>query len=78
MKGFNLNPGIDDWGTILGISGALLLSMNIGISPYSFIFFGVSSALWIIHAYRIHEYPLLWMNAAYMLVDFFAIYRWFF
>jgi hypothetical protein len=70
--------GIDDWGTILGIIAAVLLSMNISISPYSFILFGVSSILWFIYAYRIHEYPLMWMNVAYFVIDSFAVYRWFF
>jgi hypothetical protein len=78
VKIFISKFGIDDWGTILGIIAAILLSMNISISPYSFILFGVSSILWFIYAYRIHEYPLMWMNVAYFVIDSFAVYRWFF
>ena len=78
VKMFILKFGIDDWGTILGIIAAILLSVNISISPYSFILFGVSSILWFIYAYRIREYPLMWMNVAYFVIDSFAVYRWFF
>jgi uncharacterized protein with PQ loop repeat len=78
MKTFILKLGIDDWGTILGITAAILLSANIGISPYAFALFAVSSILWFIYAYKIREYPLMWMNVAYFVIDSFAIYRWFF
>jgi len=69
---------IDDWGTIFGIVAAILLALNITISPYSFILFGISSVLWCIYAYRIHEYSLMWMNVVYFIIDSFAVYRWFF
>jgi len=78
MKTFILKLGIDDWGTILGIIAAILLSANIGVSPYAFALFAISSILWFIYAYKIHEYPLMWMNVAYFVIDSFAIYRWFF
>lgn len=69
--------GINGWGTILGIIAAILLAMNIDISPYSFILFGISSILWFIYAYRIGEYSLMWMNIVYFIIDSFAVYRWF-
>jgi hypothetical protein len=77
MLHYIIKIGINGWGTILGIIAAVLLAMNIDISPYSFILFGISSILWFIYAYRIGEYSLMWMNIVYFIIDAFAVYRWF-
>jgi uncharacterized protein with PQ loop repeat len=67
---------INKLGTVLGVIAAILLALNISISPYSFILFGISSILWFVYAYRIKEYSLMWMNIVYFIIDLFAVYRW--
>jgi uncharacterized membrane protein YccC len=71
-----INNYINKLGTVLGVIAAILLSLNISISQYSFILFGISSILWFIYAYNIKEYSLMWMNIFYFIIDLFAVYRW--
>lgn len=70
---------ITKWiGTFCFLFAALLLSSNIGISPYGFFLFLFGHVLLSYYFwYRVKDYPMFTQNSFFILIDLWGIYRWF-
>lgn len=67
-----------EWiGSIVGIVGAILLALNFKYSGHGFIFFLVSSILFIWFGLVKEAYGLVFMQSSYFIINVIGIYRWF-
>lgn len=63
-------------GTATGISGALLIAMNIPQSGYGFLLFLVSSLCWFTAAWRMGETSLATLQFVFIAINLLGIWRW--
>lgn len=63
-------------GTFLGLGGAVLIALNIGIVVYGFMMFLISSLLWSAAAIAQREISLLVLQGAYAIINVLGIFRW--
>ncbi|CEK42762.1 hypothetical protein P5706_35855 [Pseudomonas sp. ChxA] len=73
---FDLTRFLEKAGTVAGISGAVLLSLNVTYSSYGYVLFLVSSAMLAGHAGRIKARWLLTLQACFLLTNMNGIYHW--
>lgn len=73
---FDLTRFLEKAGTVAGISGAVLLSLNVACSSYGYVLFFLSSALLAGHAGRIKARWLLTLQACFLLTNISGIYHW--
>lgn len=64
------------FGSGTGVTGALLVALNLPISGWGFVVFLVSSAAWLTAAVMQRDTALAVLCAVYMGVDVLGIYRW--
>ena len=65
--------------TLLGIMGAIMVSLNIpAITRFGFIPFLISSIIWIFAAFKMKENSLIALNATFIIINILGIYRWMF
>lgn len=71
---------IAQWiGSVSGVSGSILISLNIGATwvLLGFSLFLVSNFTLAFWGYKVKAYGVLWMNVAYIFIDSLGVYRWF-
>jgi hypothetical protein len=64
-------------GTGAGVSGALLIALNLGVVGYGFVLFLVSSLLWTAVGFAQREPSLVVLQGAFTEINVLGIYRWF-
>lgn len=73
---FNLKRFLECAGTVSGIAGAVLLSLNVTYSPFGYVLFLFSSLLLAGHAGMIRARWLLTLQACFLLTNMNGIYHW--
>lgn len=63
-------------GTAAGVSGAALISLNLGVVGYGFILFLISSLLWGAVGLAQREPSLTVLQGAFTLINVLGIFRW--
>ena len=64
------------FGTATGVIGALVLAVNLPISGWGWVLFGVSSLCWTIAGAVMRDYSLVVLQSAFLIVDIIGIWRW--
>lgn len=62
----------------IGFTGAMTIALNTEYSKYAFMIFIISSIIWMYAGYRQKDWPLVFLNVGFFIVDIVGIYRWFF
>lgn len=65
-------------GFALGVTGALMLALNIDISGWAYIIFSIADACWIVIALWKKVPGLLALHGTYIMINIIGIYRWLF
>ncbi|MBM5458573.1 hypothetical protein H8F21_13470 [Pseudomonas sp. P66] len=73
---FELKRFLEFTGTVAGIAGAVLLSLNVSYSPYGYVLFLFSSLLLAGHARIIRARWLLMLQACFLITIMNGIYHW--
>lgn len=77
INGQTMGLKVIKWGgSLLGISAALMIALNLPFSGYGFVLFSVSALCWISVSWQMKEMSLLLLNIAFLGVDLLGIYRW--
>lgn len=63
-------------GTGAGVSGAMLIALNLGVVGYGFMLFLVSSLLWTTVGFAQREPSLVVLRGAFTAINVLGIYRW--
>jgi drug/metabolite transporter (DMT)-like permease len=63
-------------GTAAGVTGAVLVALNIGVTGYGFVLFLVSSLLWSAAGIVQREPSLVVLQGAFTAINVLGIYRW--
>lgn len=63
-------------GTIAGVTGAVLVALNIGVTGYGFVLFLVASLLWGAAGVVQREPSLVVLQGAFTAINVLGIYRW--
>lgn len=63
-------------GAVLGPVGAILLALNIQISPFGYVFFLVGSASWVIYAASRRDKPVLVQSLQFTVINVVGLYNW--
>ncbi len=65
-------------GTVAGITGALLIALNVGgtIVGIGFIFFAVSATAWVVAGWRMGKPSLVAMHGVFLAINLLGIWRW--
>lgn len=63
-------------GFSLGVTGALMLALNIKISGWAYIIFTIADLCWIVTAIWKKVPGLLALHATYIVINGIGIYRW--
>lgn len=63
-------------GTGAGVTGAVLVALNIGVTGYGFMLFLVSSLLWSAAGVAQREPSLVVLQGAFSAINVLGIYRW--
>ena len=72
----NLVDGTEWFGTITGLSGALVVSSNIGYVGFGYLVF-LFSALSILYVgWKLERWGLFTMSIGYSLINLWGIWRW--
>lgn len=64
-------------GTVAGVSGALLIALNLGVVGYGFVLFLISSLLWTTVGVVQRELSLVVLQGAFTAINLLGLYRWF-
>jgi len=72
----NLELKYDFWGTVFGILGAILLSLNIGLNWIAFILFLINSILYIIYGKQSNNKNIMTLNVVYFILNLIGIYNY--
>lgn len=73
----NRNNTILEWsGSVLAVSGAVLLAINISISPWAFVVYLLSSIILFIWGLRQKAYGIATQNMVFTVINMIGIYRW--
>ncbi len=66
-----------EWsGSILAVSAAILLALNIEISPWAYVGYLFSSLLLTAWGLRQKAYGIAWQNSVFIVINLLGIYRW--
>lgn len=66
-----------EWtGSILAVSAAILLALNIEISPWAYVGYFFSSILLTVWGIRQKAYGIAWQNSVFIVINLLGIYRW--
>lgn len=69
--------GVLEWaGSILAVSAAVLLALNITISPWAYVGYLASSLLLTAWGLRKKAYGIAWQNSVFVIINLLGIYRW--
>lgn len=63
-------------GTATGVSGAVLIALNLDVVVYGFGLFLLSSLLWVWVGWMHREASLVVLQSAFTLINVFGFYRW--
>ena len=63
-------------GTATGVTGAFVLALNLPLSGWGWVLFGVSSLCWTIAGIAMRDYSLVVLQSAFFIVDILGIWRW--
>lgn len=63
-------------GTAAGVSGAILIALNLGIVAYGFALFLVSSSLWLAAALAQRETSLVVLQGTFTAINVLGLWRW--
>lgn len=63
-------------GSILGVLGAILLSINIGISPYGYLLMFISAFILTLCFYSSKLYPMLFQQLLFLTINAIGIFSW--
>jgi nicotinamide riboside transporter PnuC len=63
-------------GTRAGVSGAIMIALNLGLVIYGFGLFLISSLLWSVVGWLQREMSLLVLQGAFTIINIVGIYRW--
>lgn len=63
-------------GTAAGVSGAMLIALNLGIVGYGFALFLVSSLLWLAAAVAQRETSLVVLQGTFTAINVLGLWRW--
>lgn len=63
-------------GTALGIAGAIIVASNTMVSGYGYILFLFSSFAWIHAGVVTKDWPLLFLNLTFGIINVIGIFRW--
>ena len=58
--------------------GAMNIALNTPYSKYAFMIFLISSTTYMYAGYKDKDWPLVFLNVGFFIVDIVGIYRWFF
>ena len=73
----NRNNIILEWlGSALAVSAALLLAVNISISPWAYVLYLFSSLLLFVWGMRRQAYGIAMQNVVFTGINVLGIYRW--
>jgi hypothetical protein len=68
---------IIEWtGSLIGVSAAILLALNIPISAWAYVFYLLSSILLLIWSVREQAHGLAFQNFVFIAINLLGIYRW--
>lgn len=66
-----------EWaGTVMAVSAAILLAINIPISGWAYVFYLLSSFLLLWWGFRRKAYGIAMQNAVFIVINMIGIYRW--
>ncbi|HFD32922.1 MAG TPA: hypothetical protein ENJ28_09495 [Gammaproteobacteria bacterium] len=66
-----------EWsGALIAVAAAIMLSLNITISPWAFVLYFISSVILAIWGWYSGAYAIAVQNMVFMLINSIAIYRW--
>lgn len=69
-----------DWfewiGTITGLTGAAIISSNIGYVGWGYVIFWLSSLCFMYFSYKLERWPLFIMNTTFLVINTWGIWRW--
>jgi hypothetical protein len=63
-------------GTAAGVSGAILIALNLGVVAYGFALFLVSSSLWLTAAVAQRETSLSVLQGTFTAINVLGLWRW--
>jgi hypothetical protein len=63
-------------GTGAGVSGAIMIALNLGLVIYGFGLFLISSLLWSVVGWLQREMSLLVLQGTFTIINMIGIYRW--
>lgn len=63
-------------GTAAGVSGAILVALNLGLVAYGFGLFLISSLLWSVVGWLQREMSLVVLQGTFTVINIVGIYRW--
>jgi hypothetical protein len=63
-------------GTGAGVSGAIMIALNLGLVIYGFGLFLISSLLWSLVGWLQREMSLLVLQGTFTIINIVGIYRW--
>jgi hypothetical protein len=63
-------------GTGAGVSGALVIALNLGVVGYGFVLFLISSVLWTAVGIAQREPSLAALQGAFTAINVVGVYRW--
>ncbi|KVP17325.1 hypothetical protein [Burkholderia ubonensis] len=73
-----MNAKVIEWsGAILGLTGSLLLALNVDISGYGFVAFLISNVCWLAFGIKNRAWGLVTMQAGYSVTSLMGLYNWF-
>lgn len=62
--------------TLTGLTGALLISSNIGFVGWGYVVFFISSTSFLYFAWKLERWPLFMMNFIFSIINLWGIWRW--
>ncbi|CAA6821146.1 MAG: Unknown protein [uncultured Thiotrichaceae bacterium] len=71
-----LNLFLEWIGTVMAVSAAILLAINIPISGWAYVFYLVSSVLLMWWGFRRKAYGIAMQNVVFIVINIIGIYRW--
>ena len=63
-------------GTAAGVSGAIMIALNLGVVAYGFAFFLISSSLWLAAAFAQRETSLVVLQGTFTVINVLGLWRW--
>jgi hypothetical protein len=64
------------FGTGAGVSGAVLIALNLGLVAYGFVLFLLSSSLWLAAALTQREPSLAVLQGTFTVINVIGLWRW--